>query len=130
MLVIEHYGTFKTVHDCAKNIYPEIKPIPILIERDINIENISVAEGFNEDSGRYKIIIPVSTDKRINVRLFANGLSQIIFKVKHGKFAQEVEGADALMKYKEIFDCIMQSVEVTSFDEDLKLGGGIECQMF
>ena len=86
MLIFEHLGAFKAVHDCVKAIYPEIESVPIVVETNNDVRKVAVLEGADEDQGKYKILINVSPDKGINAYNFATGLAQIVYRVQYGEF--------------------------------------------
>ena len=86
MLIFEHLGAFKAVHDCVKALYPEIEPVPIIVEPSDTVRKVAVLEGVNEDKGKYKVLVGVVPDKGVNAHNFAIGLAQIVYRVKYGEF--------------------------------------------
>lgn len=86
MLLFEHLGAFQAAYECAKKLYPEIETIPIIVQPDEKISRVAVLEGTDEDKGKYKILIRVTSEKGMNAYSFSVGLAQIIFRVKYGNF--------------------------------------------
>lgn len=126
MLIFENLGAFKAIHECAKQLYPEITLVPVVIELSESVTRVVVLEGTDEDTGKYKIVLKIVPDKSLNEHNFTVGLAQVIFRVKYGVYVLDAlrgelkgESANAAKNYNLIIDSITEKLNNTMYINNL-----------
>ena len=90
MLIFEDTLLFQNIYDVTKHLYPEsIYPI-ITVEFGNCKENVQLLEGYDEDKGKYKIVVNPQEDKDILASLFISGMAMLVYHLKSGGYVHPI----------------------------------------
>ena len=119
MLLIQHLGPIQAAYNCAKKVCPELETTTVYVEITDKVKKVTVLEGDEEDEGKYKILINVSTDKGINAHNFTVGIAQVAFRLRYGEFVIDAlrgpGGATAANDYNQLIDAITEELNNTPY---------------
>lgn len=91
MLIFEKIPMFKSIYDCAKQIYPELVDAQIVVDYVDTTVGVQLLEGTDEDAGKYKIIVDNhGDDMTIIATFFIAGLAMLVYRLKTGEYVHPI----------------------------------------
>lgn len=90
MLIFENIALFESIYDVTKNLYPEIADTIVTVGYANCKENVQILKGYDEDKGKYKIVVSPQEDKAIMASLFVSGMAMLVYHIKSGGYVHPI----------------------------------------
>ena len=121
MLVFEHIAMFEAIYDVTKKLYPEIMDVTVTVGYAPCRENVQLLEGYDEDKGKYKIVINPQEDKIIVGSLFVSGMAMLVYHLKSGGYVHPITRPHeaSVSTYKTYFQSIADAFANASDYEEV-----------
>lgn len=121
MLVFEDIAMFESIYDITKELYPEIEDIVVTVGYGVCKENVQLLEGYDEDKGKYKIVIHPQEDKVIKGSLFVSGMAMLVYHIKSGGYVHPITRPHeaSVSTYKTYFQAIASAFKDAPDKEEI-----------